>query len=295
MSDSSTATRELSMKVSESTGKDAGRGLARIDPADMKQLGADIGDLVEVVGHKTTVCKLLPAFKEYRGQGRIQIDGISRENAGAAIGETTVVRRVVAPPATQVTLDPLGYVPSSRDLEYIGSLLDGLPVVAGDRVRATLFGNRYADFLVKSTAPQGPVLIASATLLKIGGARKSEAGQPAAPAAAAPAVSYEDIGGLRRQLDRVREIVELPLRFPELFDRLGIEAPKGVLLLGPPGCGKTLIARAVAHETEANFFAVNGPEIIHKFYGESEAHLRKIFDEATRLRRASSSSTKSTR
>ena len=278
MSDSSTATQELTLKVSESTGKDVGRGLARIDPADMRQLGAEIGDLVEVVGHKTTVCKLLPAFKEHRGKGRIQIDGIIRENAGAAIGESTVVRRIAAPPAAEVVLDPLGYTPSNRDLEYIGSLLDGLPIVAGDRVRATLFGNRYADFQVKSTVPQGPVVIASDTLLKIGGARKGEA----APATTAPAISYEDIGGLRRQLERVREIVELPLRYPELFERLGIEAPKGVLLLGPPGCGKTLIARAVAHETEANFFAVNGPEIIHKFYGESEAHLRKIFDEATK-------------
>jgi transitional endoplasmic reticulum ATPase len=278
MSDSSTATQELTLKVSESTGKDVGRGLARIDPADMQHLGANIGDLVEVVGHKTTICKLLPAFKEQRGKGRIHIDGIIRENAGAAIGESTVVRRVAAPPATEVTLDPLGYTPSNKDLEYIGSLLDGLPMVAGDRVRATLFGNRYADFHVKSTVPQGPVVIASDTLLKIGGTRKGET----APVTTAPAISYEDIGGLRRQLDRVREIVELPLRYPELFERLGIEAPKGVLLLGPPGCGKTLIARAVAHETEANFFAINGPEIIHKFYGESEAHLRKIFEEATK-------------
>ncbi len=279
MSDSSTATRELTLKVSESTGKDVGRGLARIDPADMSKLGADIGDFAEVVGHKTTICKLLPAYKEQRGKDRIHIDGIIRENAGAAIGESLVVRPIAAAPAAEVVLEPLGYVPSNRDLEYIGTLLDGLPIVAGDRVRATLFGNRYADFMVKSTKPQGPVVIASDTLLKIGGARKGDA---AATATAAPAVSYEDIGGLRRQLDRVREIVELPLRYPELFDRLGIEAPKGVLLLGPPGCGKTLIARAVAHETEANFFAINGPEVIHKFYGESEAHLRKIFDEATK-------------
>ena len=174
--------QELTLKVSESTGKDVGRGLARIDPADMSQLGADIGDIVQVTGHKTTVCKLLPAFKEHRGKGRIQIDGIIRENAGAAIGESTVVRRVSAAPAAEVVLDPLGYAPSARDLEYIGSLLDGLPVVAGDRVRATLFGNRYADFLVKSTAPQKPVVIASDTLLKIGGGRKGEA----APATAAP-------------------------------------------------------------------------------------------------------------
>ena len=278
----STATRELTLKVSESTGKDVGRGLARIDPADMSRLGAEIGDVVQVTGQKTTLCKLLPAFKEHRGQGRIHIDGIIRENAGAAIGESAVICPVCVQPAAEVVLDPLGYTPSTRDLQYIGSLLDGLPVVAGDRVRATLFGNRYADFRVRSTSPQQPVAIASETLLKIGAARKGEAGAPQGAATSAPAVSYEDIGGLRRQLERVREIVELPLRYPELFERLGIEAPKGVLLLGPPGCGKTLIARAVAHETEANFFAINGPEIIHKFYGESEAHLRKIFDEATK-------------
>jgi transitional endoplasmic reticulum ATPase len=278
MSNSSTAAEQRTLKVSESTGKDVGRGLARMDPADMRNLGADIGDIVEVVGHKTTVCKLLPAFKEHRGKDRLQIDGIIRENAGAAIGEAVVVRRIAAPPATEVVLEPQGYVPSNRDLEYIGSLLNGLPIIAGDRIRATLFGNRYADFLAKSTSPQGAVVIGSDTLLKIGAVRKGQA----APPAAAPAISYEDVGGLRRQLERVREIVELPLRYPELFERLGIEAPKGVLLLGPPGCGKTLIARAVAHETEANFFAINGPEIIHKFYGESEAHLRKIFEEATR-------------
>jgi transitional endoplasmic reticulum ATPase len=224
MSDISTAVRELTLKVGESTGKDVGRGLARIDPADMSQLGVEIGDLVEVVGHKSTICKLLPAFKEHRGKGRIHIDGIIRENAGAAIGESVVVRRVAAPPAVEVILIPLGYTPSNRDLEYIGSLLDGLPLVAGDRVRAMLFGNRHADFQVKNTSPQGPVVIASDTLLKIGGVRKGETGGASGAGAAttAPAISYEDIGGLRRQLERVREIVELPLRYPELFERLGI-------------------------------------------------------------------------
>ena len=280
MSNTATATASITLKISESTGKDVGRGLARIDPADMARLGADVGDFVEVTGQKTTVCKLLPAFKEQRGKGRLHVDGIIRENAGAAIGESVAVHRVEAKPAAEIVLEPLGFTPSSRDLEYIGSLLDGLPVVVGNRVRATLFGNRNADFLVKSVSPKESLVIASDTLLKISGARKNN-GTPAA-VASTPAISYEDVGGLRRQLDRVREIVELPLRYPELFERLGIEAPKGVLLLGPPGCGKTLIARAVAHETEANFFAVNGPEIIHKFYGESEAHLRKIFEEATR-------------
>ncbi|MGM0491066.1 MAG: CDC48 family AAA ATPase, partial [Planctomycetota bacterium] len=252
--------------------------LARIDPSDMQRLGLDVGDTVYVVDRKTTVCKLLPTFQEHRGKGRLQIDGIVRENAGVGLGESATLRPATVRPGTEVTLDPQGDTPSHRDLEYIASRLDGLPVVSGNRVRATLFGNRYADFLVKATNPEAPVWIGSETVLKIGGPRKS-AGQATDTA---PALSYEDVGGLKRQLERIREIVELPLKYPELFNRLGIEAPKGVLLLGPPGSGKTLIARAVAHETEANFFAVNGPEIIHKFYGESEAHLRKIFDEATR-------------
>lgn len=279
MSKSCAGTSEITLRVSESTGKDVGRGVARMDPADMKNLGVDVGDTVELSGKRKTICKLLPSFKEQRGKASLQIDGIARENAGVGLGEPVVVRRVRVEPAKEVVLLPQGLNLSERDLEYIGSLLDGLPATAGDRVRAALFGSRSADFLVESTQPAGPVVIVSETMLTIGKSRQGE-GQPAQ--AAAPAISYEEIGGLKRQLGRIREIVELPLKYPELFDRLGIDAPKGVLLLGPPGCGKTLIARAVAHETEATFFAVNGPEIVHKFYGESEAHLRKIFDEATR-------------
>ena len=163
-------------------------------------------------------------------------------------------------------LAPANVRPSERDLDYIGSLLDGLPVQAGNRIRATLFGSQWADFRVESTTPKGAVLINPTTQLVIGSPQQ-------AAEVAARSTSYEDIGGLKPQLQRIREMIELPLRYPEVFERLGIDAPKGVLLYGPPGCGKTLIARAIAHETEANFFAVSGPEIIHKFYGESEAHL----------------------
>jgi transitional endoplasmic reticulum ATPase len=274
----STATAEIVLKIGESVGKDVARGIARIDPADMSRLGVDVGDTVEVVGQRRTICKVLPTFKEHRGKGHVQIDGIARRNCGSGIGEPVTLRPVFAKPAVEVVLNPQGHTPTNRDLEYIGTLLDGLPAISGDNVRATLFGNRYADFLVEGTTPDGPVLIVADSVLRIGSARKADG----AAARALPTISYEDIGGLKRQLERVREIVELPLKYPELFERLGIDAPKGVLLLGPPGCGKTLIARAVAHETEANFFAVNGPEIVHKFYGESEAHLRKIFEEATR-------------
>jgi len=146
-------------------------------------------------------------------------------------------------------------------------------VLEGNRIRATLFGSRWADFRVQSAAPKGPLLIMPATSLIVGQVCEDKPGR---------AISYEDIGGLKSQLTRIRETIELPLRYPEVFERLGIEPPKGVLLYGPPGCGKTLLARAIAHETEAKFFAVSGPEVVHKFYGESEAHLRKIFADATR-------------
>ena len=263
---------QITLRVNESTGKDVGRGIARIDPSDMERLGVDVGDMLEVEGKRRTVCRVMPTFKEHRGKEHLQIDGVVRENARVGLNELAAVRRASVKPAEELVMVPQGGAPSSRDLKYIGGLLDGLPVSGGDRVRITLFGNRRADFLVKSTRPTGPVLVMPDTLLKV------HPGQ--GPSAAATPLSYEDIGGLKRQLDRVREIVELPLKYPELFERLGIDAPKGVLLYGPPGCGKTLLARAVAHETDANFFSVNGPEIIHKFYGESEAHLRKLFEEA---------------
>jgi len=263
----------LKLKVAEALGKDVGRGLARLDPADMLKLGVEVGDILEIVGKRTTVGKAMPAYKDLRGQSRIQIDGVARENAGTGLDQMVEVRRVAARPATRVVLSAVGMAPSDRDLTYIGSLLDGLAVVQGDRIRATLFGTRAADFKVISTGPAGPVSINPTTALEVKRSDEKEKSRP---------IAYEDIGGLKREIQRIREIIELPLRYPEVFERLGIDAPKGVLLHGPPGCGKTLIARAVAHETEANFFSINGPEIIHKFYGESEANLRKIFEEAAR-------------
>ncbi len=263
----------LKLRVTEALGKDMGRALARMDPEDLQRLGAAIGEIVEVMGKRTTVCKAMPAYKEQRGQSRVQIDGLVRENAGAAVDEVVQVRKVASRAADRVVLTPTTITPADRDLKYIGSLLDGLPVLEGGRVRATLFGSRWAEFKVESTVPKGPVIINPTTHLVIG---KTAGEEPRR------SLSYEDIGGLKRELQRVREMIELPLRYPEVFERLGIDAPRGVLLHGPPGCGKTLIARAIAHETEAEFFSVNGPEIIHKFYGESEAHLRKIFEEAAR-------------
>ena len=264
----------LKLRVTEALSKDVGRALARIDPQDLERLQVEIGEIVEVSGKRRTVCKAMPAYKEHRGQSRILMDGLSRKNAGTGLDETVQVSKIASTAAQRVVLAPTTVTPTGRDLNYIGGLLDGLPVVEGDWIRAALFGSRHADFRVEATVPRGPVVINPTTLLVIGKANAEEA-EKARP------LSYEDIGGLKPQLHRVREMIELPLRYPEVFQRLGIDAPKGVLLYGPPGCGKTLIARAIAHETEAHFFPVNGPEIIHKFYGESEAHLRKIFEEAT--------------
>ena len=263
----------LKLKVTEALSKDMGRAFARMGPEDIENLKVNIGDTLEVEGKRKTVCKAMPAYKELRGQSRVQLDGLTRENAGAGVDEFVRVRKIECRPAQRVQIAPINIIPSDRDLKYIGSLLDGLSAIEGDRVRVTLFGSRSADFKVEQTTPKGAVLINPTTRLLVGKERDEEA---------ARSVSYEDIGGLKPQLQRIREMIELPLRYPEVFKRLGIDPPKGVLLRGPPGCGKTLIARTIAHETEANFFSVNGPEVVHKFYGESEAHLRKIFEEASK-------------
>ncbi len=266
----------LKLKVTEALSKDVGRAYVRMGPEDLEKLQLAIGDIAEVVGKRRAVCKAMPAYKELRGRSRVQLDGLSRENAGAGIDEYVQVRKIACRGAERVVLTPINITPQERDLQYIGSLLDGLPVLEGDRIRATLFGSRWADFKVEALTPKGPALINPTTSLVIGKPRAEDGRR------AASAVAYEDIGGLKPQMQRIREMIELPLRYPELFERLGIDAPKGVLLHGPPGCGKTLIARTIAQETEANFFSVSGPEVVHKFYGESEAHLRKIFEEATR-------------
>jgi transitional endoplasmic reticulum ATPase len=264
------------LRVAEALPKDAGRGLARLDPQDLERLGVDIGDVVEIAGKRSTVARAMPAYVAQRGQGLIQMDGILRANAGAALDERVNVRRVEVKPARTVALTPVEALRTSRgaaQARYLARLLDGIPVVPGDRVRVDLFGTRAQTFNVAEVTPAGPVLIGPATAIRLTGeGAKRERGT----------ITYEDIGGLRREIRRIREMIELPLRYPEVFERLGIDPPKGVLLHGPPGCGKTLIARAVAQETSAHFVHINGPEVIDKWYGASEKHLRSIFEDASR-------------
>jgi len=267
----------LKLKVAEALPKDAGRGYARLDPVDIERLGLQLGDVVQIKGAGAGVAKVMPAYPRMRGKGCVQLDGITRKNADVAVDEQALVQPLPWQPARQVVLIPTTVTPGKRDLDYIGGLLDGLPVIKGDLVRASLFGSRSADFMVADCDPRGAVVINPTTSLVIG--KRSEQAK-AAPLSTT--MTYEDVGGLRTQVQRIREMIELPLRHPQVFERLGIDAPKGILLHGPPGCGKTLIARIIAQESHANFFSVSGPEIVHKFYGESEAHLRKIFEEAAR-------------
>ena len=266
-----TAAKTLTLKVGEATPKDVGRGIVRFDPAEFEKMRVQVGDVVTVEGKRKTVAKVLPAYMEDRGRGLIRLDGITRENAQVGIDEKVKVAPSEFQPARKIVVAPLTAM-RSYDARYIGSLLEGLPLVEGDLVRARLIGSRTQDFKVVATLPSGVVMIHPQTAMEI--QQKKEPGE------GKTRISYEDIGGLGREIRKIREMIELPLKYPQVFERLGIDPPKGVLLHGPPGCGKTLIARAVANETDAFFKTISGPEIMHKFYGQSEANLRKIFDEA---------------
>ncbi len=271
--DASTTERKLRLRVAEAERRDVGRAIVRIDPADIKQLDARIGDVVRLTATGTTVAKLMPCQQEDRDKGIARIDGLLREMTRCGVDGAVTVEPVVASEAATLVLRPLKIKPIERDIDYLSTLIDGLVVEPGGLLRVTLFGNESVDFQVESATPHGPVVVVPQTQLTVEGCADK-------PRQRTP--TYEDVGGAKSQVQRIREMIELPLRFPEVFERLGIDPPKGVLMYGPPGCGKTLIARTIAYETEAAFFTISGPEIIHKFYGESEAHLRKIFEEAAK-------------
>lgn len=267
----------LTLKVKEALSKDVGRAIARIDPKDMKILGLDVGEIIELEGKRRTPAKVMPCYLQDRGKAIIQIDGILRENAQVGLDEYVQVQKIDYKPAQKITLSSFtvsGLRQKDKESQYFGSLIEGLPMCSGDRVRATPFGSRSYDFKVLDTFPTGIVVISPKTEIKI--ESKTEGKSEGVK------ISYEDIGGLSTQIQRIREMIELPLKYPEVFQRLGIDPPKGVLLYGPPGTGKTLIARAVANETEAYFTHISGPEIIGKFYGESEGRLRNVFEDAER-------------
>jgi transitional endoplasmic reticulum ATPase len=267
----------LDLKISEAMVEDVGKGLARLDPEDIKAINGVLGDLIEISGEKKTVARITGTFPEYYGKKIIQIDGITRGNAEVNLGEIVRIKKIPYKIAATVLITPIdltNVVPEGSELEQFPKILQGLPVLIGDKINVPFLTGKNRFFLVEATSPSGGVLINSKTKFLIK--------KPDYPIEAPSHVSYEDVGGLERELKLIREMVELPLRYVEVFEKLGVEAPKGVLLYGPPGTGKTLIARAIASETKLHFIRVNGPEIIHKFYGESEARLREIFEDATR-------------
>jgi transitional endoplasmic reticulum ATPase len=295
--------KELKLTVAEARRQaDVGRSIARVDERIMKKLDVKQGDILEIEGTKTTGVIAVRGYAEDQGLDIVRIDGLARRNAGTSIGEKVTVRKANVKEAKSVTVAPAD--PHLRLMIHGDSLkrnLMGRPVTKGDIVSPTtfeepmhlgadsfiaqFFGNVFGEmgaplglgeirFVVTNTSPSGIVLITELTDLEV----LPEAVE--VKEMKVPAVTYEDIGGLKEEIQRVREMIELPLRHPELFDRLGIEPPKGVLLHGPPGTGKTLIAKAVANESDAYFISVAGPELMSKFYGESEQRLREVFKEA---------------
>jgi transitional endoplasmic reticulum ATPase len=263
----------ITLRVAEARVEDIGHAVARLAPADLDRLQARRGDILRITGR--TVAVASAEASDCGVDGLIQIDGTVRSNCGAGLQEPVSVTPIDASPAVAVRFSPLweGAAPAIIAPDRMLADLVGVPVVTGAAVRVPTYA-KAVNFQVVRTIPAGPVVIGPRTDLRVVEGEQT--------AARAPAVSYEDIGGLEREVARVREIVELPLKHARVFERLGILAPKGVLLYGPPGTGKTLLARAVAAESRVHFIHLNGPEIMRKFYGESEARLREVFEEAAR-------------
>jgi len=265
---------EVQLRVGDARQRDVGRGIARIDQRTMQKLGISAGDVIEIINKRTTSAIAWPAYSEDQNRDIIRIDGFTRKNSGVAINEYVVVRPAKVKTAVGITLAPVDMrLNVDEDFtNFVKNRLMERTLVEGDTTLVMMLGHAI-PFTVSKTRPHGIIKVTTETRLTI-------LNEPAPEGKGLPRTTYEDIGGLHEEIQRVREMVELPLRHPELFQRLGIEPPKGVLLHGPPGCGKTLLARAVANESEANFYSINGPEIMSKFYGESEARLREIFQQA---------------
>jgi transitional endoplasmic reticulum ATPase len=269
-----TQVKEVQLRVGDSKQRDVARGIARIDQKTMENLSVSAGDVIEINGKRKTSAIAWPAYSEDQGRGIIRIDGFIRKNAGVSINEYVIVQRAEVKDAISIILAPVDMrLNVDEDFtNFVKNRLMERTFIEGDSTLVMMLGHPV-QFSVMKTRPHGIVRLTYDTKLQI-------LTEPAPEAKGVPRTTYEDIGGLKEEIQRLREMVELPMRHPEIFQRLGIDPPKGVLLHGPPGCGKTLLARAVANESDANFFSINGPEIMSKFYGESEARLREIFQQA---------------
>ena len=266
--------KEVQVRVADAKQRDVGHGKVRIDNATMEKLGITAGDFIEVRGKRTTVAIAWPAYAEDQAQEIARIDGLLRRNAGVALNEFITIKKAEVHDSQTIVFAPTDVRLSVDDefVSFVKRRFMDMPFIEGDMTLLSIFGSSV-PLLATRTRPHGPVKVTESTVLQV-------MSEPSPEKKGLPIVTYEDVGGLRGEIQRIREMVELPLRHPELFQRLGIEPPKGIFLYGPPGCGKTLVAKAVANESDANFYVISGPEIMSKFYGESEARLREIFQKA---------------
>lgn len=267
----------ISLRISEIHSRDCGKGYARISDSDMKNLGVSSWDLVQIDGRRKTVVRALPIDAENgNADAVIEIDLVTRENAGVELDDIVIVKKTDLENASRVTLCPRNkaflYDPAKS--RRLSNRLEGIAVTAGDRLSVRVSGAAAEDFDVLNTTPGASVVVSRKTRMDVVARPRAKTDSGG--------VSYGDVGGLSDQIEKMREMLEFPARFPALFEKLGVKPPRGILLTGPSGTGKTLLARAAARETNSNLHAINGPEIIHRFYGESEAKLRGIFEDAAK-------------
>ncbi|MDI6867214.1 CDC48 family AAA ATPase [Methanoculleus sp.] len=274
-----TNNNSIEVIVKEAAHEDVGRGIARLSLDAMKSLNLVSGDVIEIEGRQKAATLVWPGFPQDTGRAILRIDGSTRSNVGAGIDDKVRIRKIEAGYAKKVVIQPTQPIRLVGGEQYLGRILRGRPVTEGQLIRINILGNPLT-FAVAKVAPKGVAIVTDSTEIEL----KETPYEPEKVSKRGREivgdVHYEDIGGLDRELQLVREMIELPLRHPELFERLGIEPPKGVLLYGPPGTGKTLIAKAVANEVDAHFITLSGPEIMSKYYGESEERLREVFNEA---------------
>lgn len=264
---------EILLKIDEISQRHVGKGIAVIDPKVVKDNDWQTGQIVELVANKKTHVKIWPGTTEDYGSGLIRVDGLTRHNIGAGIGEKVSVKLVNAVEAEKIVLSPVEKILVDGLQEYMSSLYEGHVFTSGDTIMVNTHLGGKTQLIVTSTTPSKPVIVTTKTRFELGQITKAVDNT-------IPRITYDDLGGLKKEVQKIREMVELPMRHPELFEKLGIEAPKGVLLYGSPGTGKTLLAKAVAGETNSHFISISGPEIMGKFYGESEERLREIFKQA---------------
>lgn len=264
---------EVILKIDEIPQQHVGRGRAIVDPKIIEETRWNTGQILELTYNKKTHVKLWPGSPEEYGAGFIKIDGVTRQNIGGGIGDKISIKSVEAVNAEQIILSPTEKIAIDGLQEYMIYNYLNHVFTTGDTISlSTQMGGRV-QFVITSTKPSKPVIVTENTGFKLGQMAK-------AIDSTIPRITYDELGGLKKEVRKIREMVELPMRHPELFEKLGVEAPKGVLLYGPPGTGKTLLAKAVAGETNAHFISLSGPEIMGKYYGESEERLREIFKQA---------------